>query len=279
MHLPWPLLLRNTVLILFFLHISVARPSYYITTPNYIIPGVNTTLAVHWFGDNHSEIIVTAEIYEQRKLLVHASNVFRNDSIGMLTLPALPMNSSSSLELVVNGSAQDELLFSQQMFLGMQTKNVSVFIQTDKAVYKPGQTVKIRVICVNRDLKPHKGLINLYIRDPQNNIIQQWLRLQTDLGVVSTELLLSDISMYGFWTIQADTDNSPGITSFSVNEYVLPKFEVTVKAPSVYIEPKHLNLTGTVTAKYTYGKPVKGNVTISLRPLYGYEYVINKTYA
>ncbi|XP_075454127.1 CD109 antigen-like isoform X2 [Ascaphus truei] len=279
MHLPWPLLLRHTVLILFFLHISVARPSYYITTPNNIIPGVNTTLAVHWFGDNHSEIIVMAEIYEQSKRLVNTSNVFRNDSIGMLTLPALPMNSTSNIyELVVNASAQNVVLFSKKVWLIMQIKNISVFIQTDKAVYKPGQAVKIRVICVNHDLKPHKGLVDLYIQDPQKNIIQQWLRLQTDLGVVSAEFLLSDISMYGFWTIQAETDNSSSATSFSVNEYVVPRFEVTVNAPSFYIKTKHLNLTGTVTAKYTYGKPVKGNLTISLRPFYSSRYDINKTY-
>lgn len=40
--------------------------------------------------------------------------------------------------------------------LTLQTKTKSTFIQTDKAMYKPGDKVQFRVIVVDRDLNPAK---------------------------------------------------------------------------------------------------------------------------
>ncbi|KAM4771055.1 CD109 antigen-like [Rhinophrynus dorsalis] len=256
--------------------IAFKKPSYYISVPPSIIPGANTTLAVHWFGQTYSEVTVTAQILQQRQPLVNASNVFQNDTIGILTLPAIPANSvSNSYEVKVNISAGNVLLFSKSVKLEMERKNVSVFIQTDKAVYKPGQTVKIRIISVNQDLRPHQGHVDIFVRDPQNNIVQQWLSMETDLGVVSAEFLLSANPMLGFWKIQTNTQS----TYFSVQEYVTPKFEVTLNVPSFYIFPKQLNLSGTVMANYTYGRPLMGNVTISLNPFsYGFSNGITKAF-
>ncbi|KAK2499260.1 hypothetical protein MC885_014832, partial [Smutsia gigantea] len=54
--------------------------------------------------------------------------------------------------------------------------------------------------------------------------------------------------------------------SFQVSEYVLPKFEVALQTP-LYCSLNSKSLNGTVTAKYTYGKPVKGDVTLTFLPL------------
>ncbi|XP_053314791.1 CD109 antigen-like [Spea bombifrons] len=269
MHFPGLPFARHIVLMFFFLYMSDARPSYYISTPSYIFPGVNTTLAVHLFGTNYSELNVTAGIMEKRNVLVQTSNVFHNDSIGMLTIPALPANASSVFyDLFVNGSAQDKLVFSKQIALQMQIRNVSVFIQTDKIAYKPGQPVKIRVISVYSDLRPYKGHVDLTFMDAENNIVQKWLNLSTDLGVVSTEFLLSGSPMLGSWRIQAAVDKTDTTAYFTVDDHVLPRFDVTINAPASYLLSSQLNLTGTVTAKNNFGKPIKGNVTVSLNPMY-----------
>ncbi|KAF3831706.1 hypothetical protein GH733_000518 [Mirounga leonina] len=47
---------------------------------------------------------------------------------------------------------------------------------------------------------------------------------------------------------------------------VLPKFEVTLQTP-LYCSLNSRSLNGTVIAKYTYGKPVKGDVTLTFLPL------------
>lgn len=49
---------------------------------------------------------------------------------------------------------------------------------------------------------------------------------------------------------------------FEISEYVLPKFEVKLDVPS-FIVHKDKTLKVTVRAKYTFGKPVKGEVELT----------------
>ncbi|KAM8953041.1 LOW QUALITY PROTEIN: CD109 antigen-like [Pelodytes ibericus] len=256
--------------------------TYYITVPSYLIPGVNTSLAVHWFGEHYPEVNVTGEIVDKGKCLVTANSIFKKDSIGILTLPSLPEQASSVyFTLIVNGTSQKKLVFSKKIQIERQTKNTFVFIQTDKAVYKPGQNVKIRVVSVYHDLRPCKRHLDIFITDPQGNNIYQWLKLKGIQGVISTDLTLSNNPMFGNWFIKAITNDSDvELASFSVNEYVLLKFDFEITVPSFYVETKQADIVGTVTAKYTYGKPVTGTVTIFVVPLYNYEYseAIKKTY-
>jgi len=46
------------------------------------------------------------------------------------------------------------ITFSNSTDLEYKHKSLSVFIQTDKAVYKPGQLVRFRVVIVSPQLKP-----------------------------------------------------------------------------------------------------------------------------
>ncbi|CAH2248914.1 CD109 antigen [Pelobates cultripes] len=270
------------VLVISFFYMSDTSPTYYITAPKYIYPGINTSIAVHWFGDNYTQINVTGEILEEDKRLVIQRSVFENGTIGILTLPAIPVQVSSSyFELVVNGSVKNKLLFSNRVSLVKGKNKTCVLIQTEKPVYKPGETVKICVITVDRDLRPYKGQVDIIIKNPQDNIVNQWLKLRSDLGVVSKEFTLSSNAMLGYWCIRTLTDTSEAETvCFHVDEYVLPKFEVEINVPHFYIETKQSNLAGAVTAKYNYGKLVKGNVTVSIEPLYNYwnTQVFMKTY-
>lgn len=52
---------------------------------------------------------------------------------------------------------------------------------------------------------------------------------------------------------------------FEVAEYVLPKFDVTIDTPKhQYFQDGKIRAT--IRTKYTYGKPVKGEVTVSVYP-------------
>lgn len=282
MCLVWPPVLKHTFFFFLCLVSCNGSPSYYITTPATAIHGANTSLAVHWFGDMYSEITVTAEIMDDSNTIVSASKIFHNDTIGILTLPAVAHNfSSNSYMLVVNGSAQNTSIFSDKAQISVEMKKLSVLIQTDKPLYKAGENVRIRIITVYPDMKPHKGPVDLVIRDPRYNIVQERLSMKSDLGLVSTEFLLSNNNpMLGEWNIQAMCDGTVRSVYFSVADYVLPKFDVKLDVPSFYISPKKLNISGTVTAEYSYGQPLKGSVTVSVKPPFYYEIVneISKTY-
>ncbi|XP_045204827.2 CD109 antigen-like [Mercenaria mercenaria] len=137
-----------------------------------------------------------------------------------------------------------------------------IFIQTDKAVYKTGQKVRYRVFVVDKDMKPKDPVMNIDIMDPRNNKIKEHVNVSGLYGF-SGELQLSEQPVLGYWRIRVklrDTENSETM-GFEVLEYVLPKYEVSVKLPP-FGTVNNPELKGTVTAKYTYGKPVKGHVTL-----------------
>ncbi|XP_072264625.1 CD109 antigen-like [Pyxicephalus adspersus] len=276
-------LLKQLVPISLILTISHAGPSFHIISPNNIIAGMDTTLAVHWFGE-HWEINVTASLSTQNNrgdVLIEESGIFFNDSIGMLVLPKLPDNSTSQYYyLTVQGSKEDQLLFRYAYMLELTKRSISVFIQTDKMTYRPGETVKLRVVAVDYDLRPYNGHVDIIMMDSQENIIHQWMKHQLHLGVVSLEMPLGKNPTLGSWKIKVETMGSSDIEYFVVDEGVLPKFEVTMKVPTIYIDPKQPGISGTVTAKYAYGKPVKGNLTVSIVPWhsFGFSYEVKTTF-
>ncbi|KGL88563.1 CD109 antigen, partial [Charadrius vociferus] len=180
----------------------------------------------------------------------------------------LPLNSASgNYELLVEGHADGQHIFSNRTSLMYMAKSISVFIQSDKSMYKPGQDVMFRIVTIYPDLKPYKASLNIYVRDPRKKLIQQWLMEEGDLGVVSKKFQLSMNPPLGDWSIEVEVNVSIiscvnvmlSVTFFFL---VLPKFDVMITTP-LYYSLREEDVTGVVTAKYTYGKPVKGTVTVT----------------
>ncbi|XP_045399853.1 CD109 antigen [Lemur catta] len=244
---------------------------FLVTAPGIIRPGGNVTIGVDLLEHGPLQVTVKAEVFKVAANLtvsvLEAEGVFEKGSFKTLILPSLPLNSADGIyELHVTGRAQDKILFSNSTRLSFETKRMSVFIQTDKALYKPKQEVKFRIVTLFSDFKPYKASLNILIKDPKSNLIQQWLSQQSDLGVVSKTFQLSSHPILGDWSIQVQVNDQAYYQSFQVSEYVLPKFEVALQTP-LYCSMNSKNLNGTVTAKYTYGKPVKGDVTLTFLPL------------
>lgn len=229
------------------------------------------TIGVQLLEHSPSQVTVKAELVKTAANLtisvLEAEGVFEKGSFKTLILPSLPLNSTNEIyELRVTGRAQDEILFSNSTHLSFETKRMTVFIQTDKPLYKPKQEVKFRIVTLFADFKPCKTSLNILIKDPKSNLIQQWLSEQSDLGVVSKTFQLSSHPILGDWSIQVQVNDQTYHQLFQVSEYVLPKFEVALQTP-LYCSLNSKSLNGTVTAKYTYGKPVKGDVTLTFSPL------------
>uniref|UniRef100_H0WZ02 CD109 molecule n=1 Tax=Otolemur garnettii TaxID=30611 RepID=H0WZ02_OTOGA len=246
-------------------------PQFLVTAPGIVRPGANITIGVDLLEHSPPQVTVKAELFQVASNLsvsvLEGEGVFERGSFKTLILPSLPLNSPNKIyELHVTGRAQDEILFSNRTRLSFETKRISVFIQTDKALYKPKQEVKFRIVTLFSDFKPYKTSLNILIKDPKSNLIQQWLAQQSVLGVVSKTFQLSSHPILGDWSIQVQVNDQLYYQSFQVSEYVLPKFEVTLQTP-LYCYMNSKNLNGTVTAKYTYGKPVKGDVTLTFLPL------------
>ncbi|XP_017300547.2 CD109 antigen [Diaphorina citri] len=166
--------------------------------------------------------------------------------------------------LTVKGSGS--LNFYNSTGLVYVHKSYSVFIQLDKAIYKPGDLVRFRAIVLNSHLKPSvTGALEIFITDGKGNRIKQWTRALTTRGVFSADLQLSKSPVLGDWNITINVLDQKFTKRFTVAEYVLPKFEVNVNVPP-HATFKDSKVVISVNAKYTYGKPVKGEATITAYP-------------
>ncbi|XP_052637662.1 CD109 antigen isoform X1 [Harpia harpyja] len=251
------------LLLLFFCSSAAAGPTFLVAVPWNIRPGANVTVGVALLPDGPAQVTVRGEVIRDNETILSGEMVFEKDSFGTLVLPVLPLNSASgNYELLVEGHADGRRIFSNRTSLMYVSKSISVFIQTDKSVYKPGQDVMFRIVTVYPDLKPYKASLNIYIRDPRKKLIQQWLMEEGDLGVVSKKFQLSMNPPLGDWSIEVEANGQVHYQRFKVMEYVLPKFDVMITTP-LYYSLREEDVTGVVTAKYTYGKPVKGTVTVT----------------
>ncbi|GAB6021604.1 CD109 molecule [Chamberlinius hualienensis] len=189
-----------------------------------------------------------------------------NEITKILTLEIPDWWRPGSCELTVAG--EKGIVFKRSASLGFNSKSSSIFIQTDKAIYQPGQLVQFRVLVVDPNLKPYQSDdLLVYITDAQGNRIKQWNNATLKSGIFSQELQLSDQPVLGDWGINAQLKDARALKQVTVAEYVLPKFEVTVRPPTVAIF-NDSELIVSVDAKYTYGKPVKGKLMLNATESY-----------
>ncbi|KAH3835369.1 hypothetical protein DPMN_108715 [Dreissena polymorpha] len=161
--------------------------------------------------------------------------------------------------------------FENQTIINGDPRSIAIFVQTDKAAYKPGDTVQFRVFAVDSTLKPAKSTLNIEIFNPKGDKIYELMgedNLQPN-GIQGS-LPLSERPALGNYRIQAQVvglDSASESQNFEVLEYVLPMFEVSVTIPP-FGKTTDTHLKGKVQAKYTFGKPVIGNVLLQVRRRY-----------
>uniref|UniRef100_A0A8C0UMY6 Alpha-2-macroglobulin-like n=1 Tax=Cyanistes caeruleus TaxID=156563 RepID=A0A8C0UMY6_CYACU len=160
------------------------------------------------------------------------------------------------LTVTVTGAT---LQFSSRKLVAVQNSESLVFIQTDKPIYKPGQTVLFRIVSLDEEFRPVNEMVSIII-DPKKNRLYQWTNVELEMGFIQLLFNLTSEPIQGTYTVVAQKAAGKTVRhSFSVEEYVLPKFEVTVKMPKV-ISILDEELKVTVCGLYTFGKPVPGLV-------------------
>ncbi|NXF11299.1 A2MG protein, partial [Smithornis capensis] len=176
---------------------------------------------------------------------------------------ALPKSSSpwlpgTFLTVTVKG---DTLQFRSRKSVLVQNSESLVFIQTDKPIYKPGQTVLFRIVSLDEDFRPLNEVVRMIFPDPQKNRLYQWTQVELKMGFIQLFFNLTSEPIQGTYAVVTQKTSGKIIQHlFSVEEYVLPKFEVTVKMPKmITILDEQLKVT--VCGLYTFGKPVPGLVS------------------
>uniref|UniRef100_A0A8B9UV20 Alpha-2-macroglobulin n=1 Tax=Anas zonorhyncha TaxID=75864 RepID=A0A8B9UV20_9AVES len=177
---------------------------------------------------------------------------------------SLPKSNSTSvafLTVMVKGETQQ---FRSRKSVLVKNSESLVFVQTDKPIYKPGQTVLFRIVSLDKDFHPLNEKSYSHLQDPQRNRIYQWQGVELEIGLIELSFPLTSDPMQGSYKIVVQKSVTSHVEhSFSVEEYVLPKYEVLVKLPKmITIEDKEIPVS--VCGLYTYGKPVPGLVNVQV---------------
>ncbi|XP_036923697.1 pregnancy zone protein-like [Sturnira hondurensis] len=268
--------LPNPVLILFLLLLprdasATAKPQYLVVVPSQLYSGVPEKACVmlnHLNETVRLNMILEYETHTQTLL----SDLVTDEAsfyCSPFTIPELP-TSSVFITVQVKGLTQE---FKKRKAMQIMKVESLVFVQTDKPVYKPGQTVRFRIVSVDVNFLPlNETFPVVYIENPKRNRIFQWQSLGLQGGLNQLSFPLSVEPALGPYKVIVQKESGRKVEhSFEVDEYVLPKFEVQLKMPKTI---GFLDEAFEVTAcgLYTYGKPVPGLVTINVCRKYPHFY-------
>uniref|UniRef100_A0A672UJV5 Ovostatin n=1 Tax=Strigops habroptila TaxID=2489341 RepID=A0A672UJV5_STRHB len=179
---------------------------------------------------------------------------------GFLSLQ-VPPATSDPLAFISFSAKGTTVNLAERRSVAIQNVDNTVFIQTDKPIYKPGQK---GYKTGKKARKQEKGYISPPLQDPEQNKIFQWLEVTSKHGIVQLSFPLIPEPILGSYRITVEKKSGEKEDQFfTVKEYVLPKFEVATSVPkriSFFDEEIRVN----VCASYTYGQPVQGNARINV---------------
>ncbi|NXP76358.1 A2ML1 protein, partial [Ramphastos sulfuratus] len=168
-------------------------------------------------------------------------------------------------------SGNNVLFEGRKKILVKPQKNV-VLVETDKDLYKPGETELFWVIWPLHHNLPglHAPSVIWWLcmsfpkQDPEYNHIAEWQNVKSSHGIVDLSFPLASEALLGTYTITVQRDMAQ--KTFDVDEYVLQNFEISFEHPP-FITTVDEEFQLKVCGKYTYGKPVQGKIDITFATL------------
>ncbi|XP_052778039.1 alpha-1-inhibitor 3-like [Mya arenaria] len=138
-------------------------------------------------------------------------------------------------------------------------------VQTDKGIYKAGQTVQFRILVINDERKVVQETFTIEIFDADSNRVRRWANVTDSGGVYIGRMEMSSYPVLGEWTIKVSNEKFTKATYFDVEEFELPKFYVELDFPREVSTVSEDSLNGKVSALYTFGKGVSGDLELTLK--------------
>ncbi|NWX90097.1 A2ML1 protein, partial [Nothoprocta pentlandii] len=175
---------------------------------------------------------------------------------------APPVNGTEEIATVILTITGQQVSIKEKKKVLIRKASSGIFIQTDKPIYYPGQTVKFRILTLDEDfIGLNDSVSQTWMFDPKNNRIGQWLDVMPQDGIADLSFQLTDEPLLGTYVI--NVTKGKAFASFSVQEHELPKFDMSFEGPiKIYALDKTFPLR--VCGRYTYGKGVQGMVYMRL---------------
>ncbi|KAG7222464.1 hypothetical protein INR49_016233, partial [Caranx melampygus] len=247
----------------------VAGPHYMVAIPAVIEAGAETKFCASLLQPNETMVMTVTLMSEEKNttlLKQTASEEFHTCT--HFQAPEVQIQDVQKFEVEVRG---DTFYSKEVRKVMVKVYKPATFVQTDKPIYLPGQTVHFRVITLDNKFRPASRLYSsIEIEDVNSNLIGQWQNKTSDSKILQLSYSLNSEAREGLYQIIVSFDDSKIRHAFKVEKYVLPKFDVKMEtSEEVSIEQEQVQVE--VCAKYTYGQPVPGQVEVEMcRPLSRY---------
>ncbi|XP_027403939.1 C3 and PZP-like alpha-2-macroglobulin domain-containing protein 8 isoform X4 [Bos indicus x Bos taurus] len=238
-------------------------PGYLIAAPSVFRSGVEEAISVTIFNSPR-EVMVQAQLVALGKAVAQSQGAIQDKGTIKLKVPTGLRGQALLKVWGRDWRVEEGPLFHNQTSVTVDSRGASVFIQTDKPVYRPKHRVLISIFTVTPDLRPTSEKLEAYILDPRGSRMMEWRHLEPlCCGITNMTFPLSDQPVLGEWFVFVEMQGHVFNRSFEVQKYVLPKFELLIDPPA-YIRDLDTCETGTVQARYTFGKPVSGTLTVNM---------------
>ncbi|XP_073415037.1 complement C5 isoform X2 [Dendrobates tinctorius] len=240
--------------------------TYLVMGPRVWRVGAQETVLIQAFGYKENlPITISLHTYPDKQKTFSIKNLQLNSSNnfqGRVTLQIHPNDfpRKDSATHFVYLQAQTSS-FTKEERVPVSYHNGFLFIQSDKPVYTPDQSVKVRIYSMDEELRPARRAVTVTFKDP-DEVKMDVITQQDATGIISfPDFKIPANPKFGTWKIEAvysaDYTTST-MAAFDVKEYVLPRFFVTIVPTQNFISYDTFDkFTITVKANYYYGKKLE----------------------
>ncbi|XP_040291299.1 ovostatin-like isoform X2 [Bufo bufo] len=239
-----------------------SNPHYVLSTPVQLVSGDTAKVCIHIVGSTERLDVSVVLEHDGRNTSIVEEDVTESKyfQCGDFKVPNVPKAVPVTITFSAIGSSTE---LRERKTVVINSASSNCMYQMDKPRYKPGQKVFFRLLCLNSQLKPvNEKFTVIYLKDPTNTRISQWLLPESNHGVISLDFQLITGAPLGTYVLTAERESGYAIYSWlPVEEYVSPRFKVEINAPqtiSVTTESMQYN----VSAIFSFGEPLPGSVTV-----------------
>ena len=204
--------------------------------------------------------------YDQqaRQRIASTSAPARTGPAGRVTLAVIDKQGNYNEQIwavVLLARGRDSLLVNDYYFGGrfeeqdIDEPEVKTFLFTDRAIYRPGQTVYFKGVMVERAGDQTRVLANkeetVALLDVNGQTVQQATFRTNEFGSFHGSFVLPAGLLNGEMRLQAQEDDDNSSVAFAVEDYKRPTFQVTfapVEGPSALNQSVTTNGTATAYA-------------------------------
>lgn len=245
------------------LHVFLAYATAHRTTPLVIAPpfliqnGTSVVTVTHILPTGNADL--SLRVMNGSKIISTVVEKIQKPGTSK-AIPIQLFNAPDSVTIKIKVSGHEEV----KLDMLVRADLYAVHIQTDKTIYKAGETVQVRALPLTSHGKIYAGNLEFILINSEGFEIVRKTKTAENAPVISESFELPYHLFYGDWKVQARPEGATDpqqtfAASFQVKEYDLPAFKLVASID----DDSDIENTGiTIDARYFHGAPINGTFII-----------------